>query len=101
MKKLLIVVAILFNSFYVQPSWAQLATNCRLQPNPQQCMDGVPTWEQTPQNSTSKEPYSGLTKGNTNFDLVGSPKQNQQPPQYPVNPVINCNPNGFGGYRCQ
>lgn len=41
----------------------------------------------------------GMTQGNTNYELNGTFKG--QPQNTYSNPAVNCNPNGFGGYRCQ
>ena len=50
-----------------QPSW----NDCQYQQNPEQCMRGVPAWQQTPVNSNqpAKDPRSGLVQGNPNFQI--------------------------------
>ena len=66
------VAFITFNAFAQQPNW----NDCQYQQNPQQCMQGVPSWQQTPATrGQEKDPRSGLMQGNSNYQLGSPPVQ--------------------------
>jgi len=94
MKKLL-TLGFLMASIY---AWAQAPdwNTCQYQQNPQQCMQGIPAWQQTP--APIQQQGSGVTQGRQ-IQLQGMPDPNR--PQTVAPLTKTCTPNGFGGYTCQ
>ena len=94
MKKILFAYVLLMsmNAIAQNPNWNE----CQYQQNPQQCMQGVPAWQQTP--APIQQQGNGVTQGRQ-IQLQGLPDPNR--PQQ-VNPMpVQCRPNGYGGFNCQ
>jgi NADPH-dependent glutamate synthase beta subunit-like oxidoreductase len=92
MKKLLLITLFLSSSVWAQaPDW----NTCQYQQNPQQCMQGIPAWQQSP--APIQQQGSGVTQGRQ-IQLQGMPDPNR--PQQ-INPTQKiCMPNGYGGFNC-
>ena len=98
MKKILVpALAIMMQlaaavSFAQQPNWQ----SCQQQWNPQQCMQGVHPSQQTSPSSLPMQP--SFSQGTQIKPPMNS---NPQIPTYQYQQPVNCQPNGFGGFRCQ
>ena len=80
------------------PAWAQAPdwNTCQYQQNPQQCMQGIPAWQQTPapiqqQGNINQQPRQQI-------QLQGMPDPNRPQTVAPMSKT--CMPNGYGGFNC-
>jgi hypothetical protein len=90
--------------FLTSTCWSQQGNwqTCQYEPNPQQCMQGVPVNQQVAPSSLPMQP--SFSQGGTTSQgrQITPPLNNtQQIPTYQYNQPMNCRPNGYGGFICQ